>query len=139
MVYSVGDVLHNTDSAVNQHIIDKLVGREVYCCMTQEVEYMLSRVSFYDDENPLDESVYDDIAVYDEDEEPVEIYEWWAVSDWFGRKLKERGQPVIEFVWGKSYWGRTCTGQSISLDWCVADIARDMGILEGMQYCWAET
>lgn len=215
MSYTVNGKEYDTFSAANQRIIDKLVNREVFCCMTQEMEYILSRVPYNDAENPFDESVYDDLYamrcgecgsasgfteikvgdlkdeefqkyVYgytDDDEEefgflcPVcgvcrdtieeardccgehvtvyrcdncgavfsddvyatlegpEIYEWWAVSGWFGEKLKEKGQIVIE-SWGKSYWGRQCTGQSISLDSVVIQIASDMGILEGMENDW---
>lgn len=74
-------------------------------------------------------------SVDDVGERQEEIYEWWAVSNWFGDKLREQGCVVIN-AWGKSYWGRTATGQSISLDGCVVGVARDMGILEGMEYEW---
>ena len=143
MSYEINGKTYDEYSAVNQRVVDRLVNREVYCCMTQEVEYMLGRIAYGDDGNPFDESVYDSLFVScdDEDDEsscPAEIYEWWAVSNWFGEKLKEKGQPVIESVWGKSYWGRTCTGQSISLDWCVVSVAKDMMILEGMDNYWGE-
>lgn len=141
MSYTVNGKSYDICSAVNQRILDRLINREVYCCMTQEIEYMLGRVPFSDHDNPLDESVYDDLFVgseQDDNEYPAEIFEWWAVSDWFGEKLKEQGQPVIGSVWGKSYWGRTCTGQALSLDGCVAQIAYDMEILEGMENCWEQ-
>lgn len=223
MSYIVNGVTYETYSPENQRIIDKLVNREVYCCMTEEVEYMLSRVYENETLNPFDETDYEGLyvpvcencgstygltekyvselkdteletGVYDFDVEykqidgyvcPVckeihktadearsccgstivtadetvyrcedcgcifneeeyrnldteipEIYEWWAVSNWFGEKLKEYGQPVIE-AWGKSYWGRTCTGQAISLDGVVCRIAADMHILKGMENDWS--
>ena len=220
MSYTVGGKTYETWSAKNQRIIDRLVDREVLCCVTQEMEYMLSKVFEGDDKNPFTEDdlcnlylpccdecgntyglsevrvrdlrnadlrrdvygtdlsgdfvygvacpvcgeVYrtgdeakrccgeDTVvyrcdncgAVFSEDErnnlptETPEIYEWWAVSNWFGEKLKEHGQPVIE-SWGKSYWGRTCTGQSISLDGCIINIAAEMGILEGMEFDWGDS
>lgn len=49
------------------------------------------------------------------DEKPQEVYEWWAVTNWLGDKLKERGEVVIE-GWGHWYWGRGNTGQGIALD-----------------------
>lgn len=203
MTYKINNREYKTWSGKNQHIIDKLVNREVYCCMTSEVEYMLSRVYEGDNENPFDETglynTYEDccckcestelVEVYAEDLEdneyavedgfecprcgltyteiheakeccsgtllykcencgaifeehekdskPAEIYEWWAVSNWFGEKLAEQGCVVIP-SWGKSYWGRTTTGQSISLDGCVANIAISMEILEGMEHEWGE-
>ena len=141
MSYTVSGVDYNEFSAINQRIIDRLVSREVYCCMTQEVEYMLERVFCGDDNNPFDESAYDEIFVCDSDDgEEYEriIYEWWVVSGWLGDKLREKGQPVISTVWGNTYWGRTCTGQSICLDWCITEIAKDMEILDGMEYSWSD-
>lgn len=70
------------------------------------------------------------------DTKPEEIYEWWAVTNWFGEKLKEQGCVVIE-AWGKSYWGRCTTGQSISLDGCIVNIAKSMQILDGMENEWS--
>lgn len=219
MSYTVNGKEYDTFSAANQRIIDKLINREVFCCMTQEVEYMLGRVYENDENNPLEESSLDGLYVrccencgssgefretcvcwlkdeefdtgffdFDEhwnqidgyicpvckaahrtveearsccgpyetvfvcdncgcvfneeeyfnlDTEMPEIYEWWAVSNWFGEELRECGQPVIE-AWGKYYWGRTCTGQAISLDGCVARVAKHMGILEGMENDWSD-
>lgn len=218
MSYTINGIKYETWSGKNQSIIDKLIERGVYCCMTSEVEYMLSRIPYNDDDNPFDESDYDkmmvpycsecessygfeEIAVADlkdddfatgmglndetdeledgflcpvcgcwhktiaearkccgedelvfkcqncgktvsEDEhnnldtKPEEIYEWWAVTNWFGEKLKEQGCVVIE-SWGKSYWGRCTTGQSISLDGCIINIAKDMEILQGMSHEWS--
>lgn len=218
MSYEINGVTYDSWSAKNQRILDDLISREVYCCMTSEVEYMLSKI--YDDtggDNPFDEddlyqmyhpvcsechsscgfteievsrlrdeefeqtemydidqddfvngyycpvcsmehktieearrcceheSVYrcDDCghivsedSYNDLDTEPREIYEWWAVSKWFGEKLAEQGCCIIE-SYGKSYWGRTTTGQAISLDGCVFRIAKKMEILEGMQNDWS--
>lgn len=205
MSYEVNGKVYDEWSGKNQDIIDKLVYREVYCCMTSEMEYMLSNIE-RDEDNPFDEddlwrtwvhhcpncgldedfevlelkSIYDeelktddntyecpicgleygdshdakeccgeDTEVYrcscgkilnqDEYDElirPAEIYEWWAVSHWFGEKLREQEQVVIE-SWGKSYWGRCSTGQSISLDDCIVNIAKDMKILDGMDNDWS--
>lgn len=218
MSYEVNGIKYDSWSAKNQSILDKLVNREIYCCMTPEMEYMLSRIPYNDEDNPFDEDNYNEMYVpccpecessygfeellvsdlkdedfesdtglnYDTDEledgflcpicgywyktiaeareccgqdetvfkcqncgvvlnedehdnldvKPEEIYEWWAVSHWFGEKLKEHGCVVIE-SWGKSYWGRCSTGQSISLDGCIVDIAKDMKILDGMENEWS--
>jgi hypothetical protein len=69
--------------------------------------------------------------------EPAEIFEWWIVTGRFYEKLKEKGQPVLE--WGNNYyWGRCTTGQAILLDYVVSQIAEDMEILEGQSYSWAD-
>lgn len=211
MSYKINGVEYETHSATNQKIIDHLVEREVYCCLTPEVEYMLERVYEGDKNNPLDindleslyvtrcsecgdldfeemsseelsdeeiinlseesakgkytcpvcgeshksvdearnccasESVYKCCSCgtiynrydYDNLTEFPEIYEWWAVSKWFGEKLREQGCVVIE-QYGKSLWGRETTGQAISLDGCIINIAKKMGILEGMENDWSK-
>lgn len=47
--------------------------------------------------------------------EPHEIYEWWLVTPYMARALKQFGQPVLWTDYG-IWWGRTCTGQAIHLD-----------------------
>ena len=69
------------------------------------------------------------------DENPQEVYEWWAVTNWLGDKLKERGEVVIE-GWGHWYWGRGNTGQGIALDGVISSICYGMEILEGQKYSW---
>lgn len=71
------------------------------------------------------------------DPEPQEIFEWWIVTYWLFEKLKERGEPVIEWQ-NLSIWGRTTTGQAILLDSVISDIAEEMEILEGQVNSWAE-
>lgn len=71
------------------------------------------------------------------EQEPQEIFEWWIVTEFLYDKLKAKGNPVIE--WGNNfYWGRCTTGQAILLDGVITDICRDMEILEGQKYSWAE-
>lgn len=60
MSYEVNGVTYDEFSTKNQNIVDRLVDREVYCCMTSEMEYMLSKVYDHDDDNPFDE---DDLYV----------------------------------------------------------------------------
>lgn len=47
--------------------------------------------------------------------EPAEIFEWWLVTTWAAKQLRKQGQPILE-VGNHTWWGRTCTGQSIVLD-----------------------
>lgn len=68
-------------------------------------------------------------------EEPVEVYEWWKVSGWLCEKLKDMGEVVIPHM---QLWGRGVTGQSISLDYTISKICEDMEILEGQKYDWSK-
>ena len=81
-------------------------------------------------------AVYNDDEYDDLDTTPPEIFEWWAVSNWFGEQLKARGEVVLD-CWGKAYWGRQTTGQCISLDYVIASIANEMQILDGQAHSWA--
>ena len=51
----------------------------------------------------------------DTDDYRDQVYEHWIVSSWLARKLKARGYVVGELC-GLTIYGRTCTGQSMSLD-----------------------
>ena len=68
-----------------------------------------------------------------EQDEPNEVYCWYIVSPWLCDKLKGMGEVVIE---NESLWGGGACGQSISLDWVIGDICKNMEILEGQQYEW---
>lgn len=81
-------------------------------------------------ENRIDELEY-------EQETPQEVYEWWIVSEWLGRKLKEKGYPVIDSGYN-TIWGRTTTGQAILLDYVISSICEDMEILEGQENDWSK-
>lgn len=56
------------------------------------------------------------------DPEEREVYEHWAVTDWLGKKLEARGEKVDFDFAGLTIWGRTTTGQSISMDSVMSDI-----------------
>jgi len=73
----------------------------------------------------------------DFEQEPADIMEWWMVSGFLARKLREFGEPVLE--WGNNhYWGRCTSGQSISIDYVIGQIAESMEILEGQKYDWSK-
>lgn len=62
-------------------------------------------------------------------------YEYYIVSGYLGERLRQHGAPVME-RWGGWIWGREATGQSITLDSVIVQIARDMEILEGQAHSW---
>ena len=55
----------------------------------------------------------------DVESEPVEVYEFWIISDWLAYRLPS--QTILGF----NIWGRTCTGQAICLDHNIQEIAID--------------
>ena len=55
-----------------------------------------------------------------------EIFEHWIVSDFLGKELEKRGERVDFDFQGLTIWGRTTTGQAISMDAIIQDIAQDI-------------
>ena len=55
------------------------------------------------------------------EEDRKEIYEWWLVDEWLLERLRERGEPVLRTRYG-AWWGRTTTGQAVSLDLVIREI-----------------
>lgn len=78
------------------------------------------------------------ILVEDLEGEFFEPLEFWIVSSMFGKDLKRRGEVVME-RYGGWIWGRQATGQAISLDEIINEIAKDMEILDGQKYSWANS
>ena len=55
-----------------------------------------------------------------------EVFEHWIVSDWLADKLEERGEKVDRDFAGMTIWARTTTGQAISMDYVIGQIAADL-------------
>ena len=51
-----------------------------------------------------------------------EIFEWWLVSPYLARELKEQGEVIIDAL-GCHWWGRTTSGQAIYMDGVIQKIA----------------
>ena len=62
---------------------------------------------------------------YNLEPERSEVYEHWIVTNWFANKLAEKGETTGE-VAGLTIWGRCTTGQSMSLDYVVQQIAMEL-------------
>lgn len=82
MSYKINDKEYDEFSVKNQNILDQLINREVYCCMTSEMEYMLKKVETdtEDDDNPFGESDLENTWVHhcpncglDEEFEDIEV------------------------------------------------------------------
>ena len=55
-----------------------------------------------------------------------EIYEHWLISDWLAEKLEAKGERIDRDFAGMTIWGRTTTGQAISMDSVICEIAREL-------------
>lgn len=125
------------NSTVNQEIKRQFVQREVFACFSYEMEAILrASADWCEKDNPLP-SIHEIENLFDKNEKPQEILEWWIVSNYLYRKLKEKGEPVLE--WGNNYyWGRGCSGMAILLDGVISSICSEMEILDGQKYSWAK-
>ena len=63
-----------------------------------------------------------------EDIEPyeTEVFEHWIVSDWLADKLIAKGETVVKDYMGLTIWGRTTSGQAISLDYVIQQIYQEL-------------
>lgn len=56
----------------------------------------------------------------------VEAYEHWIVSNWLADKLEAKGEMIGRDICGLTIWGRTTTGQAISMDSVIQEIYNDL-------------
>lgn len=121
-----------TNSSENQHILDKLVDREVYYCAS----YLISALAASPEAFSLDHDDLLSVCCQYNDDDPTEALEHWIVSDWLAEKLAEHGEMTGKIL-GLTIWGRTCSGQAVSMDWVIQSIAAKMQILDGQRNSWA--
>ena len=135
----------NLDNGIVQDITRKFITPHIYrnqtalvTDMQKEGESNLYRFEWDNIENfyMSDQEILNYMGSYDEDmsdqelidevrdngEDINEIFEWYLVSDWFLNRLREINEPVIDNDYGE-YWGRCCTGQAISLDYNIQELA----------------
>lgn len=130
--------------------LDSFVCREVYACQTALIEEALKQQIFLVEDiynlykefdgqllSPnicvhcrneaisLDSESGECESCFEANQMPRVIYEWWLVSPWLGKKLFLEGDPVIDNGYGV-WWGRTTTGQAISLDYIIEKIFNDV-------------
>ena len=120
--------MHHASSVdtIKQDKLRTFVNNHVYLCQTYLVEEILLDIDhvvnlFYTD-SELIEMGYSDVEdARDDGAEIKEIFEWWVVSDWLAKRLEAHGEPLLINNYG-TWWGRTCTGQAILLDFVIEQI-----------------
>lgn len=93
-----------------QAVVDRIIKDEVYCLQNEVVALILKTEENYDDIHNF----------YTENEdtgeqEPQEVYQWFAVSGWLADKLVAIGETVLTCGYG-NWFGRTCFGQALEMD-----------------------
>ena len=63
---------------------------------------------------------------FDLDYEYIEALKYWIVSDWLADKLEEQGELVTNNFYNLSIWGRSCSGQSIEIDYVMQTIYNNL-------------
>lgn len=114
--------------------VEYLEGLSIECRGDEDVATLRDAVF----QNAKDEGLSefcDDMRI-DVDEQ-IEAFEHWAVTSYFAEKLAAKGHMTGDLL-DYHVWGRPTTGQMISMDGVIRDIARDMEILYGQQNCWAD-
>ena len=95
--------------------------------MSKEVILLEDYINFYKSDETI-KSEYDvkteeEIQeIRDNGEDHQEVFEHWLCSDWFINQMKNQDEPILETDLG-TWWGRTCTGQSIYLDYNIQELA----------------
>ncbi len=97
---------------------ERLVNREVLCNVSFLVEELIGQEKYFEDLIEL-------IGEEDDEGNMAEVFEYWAVTSWFGEKLKAHGELVADFF-GLVIWGRQTTGQAIYADAVIDDITREL-------------
>lgn len=73
---------------------------------------------------PFDEEKLYECFKEDDEGNVREIFQWWHITDSLAKELRKKNEPVLYVDdWDKWYWGRTCYGQALSLDWVLQEIA----------------
>ena len=106
--------------------IREFVNREVYVNASHLVDEVIKlRNSASIDSETLNEFYYDYWATSDHLNNEVEVFEWWVVSGWLGRKLESKGELIIKSG-TLTIWGRTTTGQHITMDYVIEKIYENL-------------
>ena len=123
------------ESGTMQDITRQFISNHIFCnhsclvseLMDKEVISIEDYINFYKSDETIksdyDVKTEEEIEeIRDNGEDTQEVYEHWLCSNWFISKMKEQDEPILETDF-ETWWGRTCTGQSIYLDYNIQELA----------------
>ena len=123
------------ESGTMQDITRQFISNHIYCnqsclvskLMDKEVISIEDYINFYKSDETIksdhDVKTEEEIQeIRDNGEDTQEVYEHWLCSDWFISQMKNQDEPILETDF-ETWWGRTCTGQSIYLDYNIQELA----------------
>lgn len=132
--------------------VERIINQEIWCCDSSLLSQLLwhneqhlpndisSEFSWENIENQYytDDEIWDLFScneqqdrgefletIRDSGEDIKEIFEWWRISDWLAEELDEINEPLLRNDYG-NWWGRTGTGQHISLDGTIQQIVKNI-------------
>ena len=106
----------NKEQKINE-ACENIVRSDILCSINLTIEKELK-------ENPELITESKNYDLYIGKEEKLEIFEYWAVENWLAKQLEKQGEIIfdcLDFI----VWGRQCTGQAISMDGVIKDIAKN--------------
>ena len=81
-----------------------------------------------------DECLWEELENFDED---TDVLEWWLVTPFMADMLKNNGEVILA-AYDCYWWGRQTSGQGLSMDWVIQEIARQTdnsnGAKENIQF-----
>jgi hypothetical protein len=96
------------NSTKDLEVIKNIINTNIYCfCPDKLIECL---------QNENSEDFLEAFYKLDDEENPVEIFEYYLVSDWFGRHASALGAPAMFLQNNMWLWGRTETGVSLEYD-----------------------
>ncbi|HDK7195006.1 TPA: hypothetical protein PTV74_003313 [Clostridium botulinum] len=138
----IENIIENEVLVCQSSLVEKLLESEIVYCddienmyinNSEEIEELQNKIEELEDKEELTEQEESEIEelenkieeLEEEQEEPQEIFEWWVVSNWLANKLEQYGEPILNSDYG-TWWGRTCTGQALKLDYIFQQIVEDI-------------
>ena len=123
------------ESGTMQDITRQFISNHIYhnqsCLVSELMDKGIISIEDYINLYKSDETIKSDYDVKTEEEiqeirdngeDMQEVYEHWLCSDWFISQMKKQDEPILETDF-ETWWGRTCTGQSIYLDYNIQELA----------------
>lgn len=124
-------VSYYISSLDRDEVVAYLEGRSIQCNDDEDVATLREAML----EDIRSEGALQDFANENNlDPHVTEVYEHWLIDSYFAEELKEAGEIIFEFE-NMTIWGRTTTGQSISMDYVIEHMVKE---LDEDHWVWRE-